>query len=41
MGKHGSGQNCGACGGKGWIKVNLDSREQKIPCGSCNGTGKA
>ncbi|WP_433143430.1 hypothetical protein ACQPZ8_48365 [Actinomadura nitritigenes] len=41
MGKHGDAQACGACGGKGFTTVNLDSKEQRITCGACNGTGKA
>jgi DnaJ-class molecular chaperone len=41
MGKHENPQACGACGGKGFTEINLDSRIQKITCGSCNGTGKA
>ncbi|MDL4818425.1 YuiA family protein [Actinomadura opuntiae] len=41
MGKHGSAQACGTCGGRGWVKVSLDGKEKTITCGSCNGTGKA
>ena len=40
MGKHEKKGACGACGGKGWTKVNLDNKEQKITCGACNGTGE-
>jgi ribosomal protein S27AE len=32
MGKHKKKQACGSCGGKSWIKINLDNKEQKITC---------
>jgi DnaJ-class molecular chaperone len=40
MGKHGKKQACGSCGGKGWVKVNLDNKEEKITCRPCNGSGE-
>lgn len=41
VGEHEPKNACATCGGKGSVTVNLDNKEQTIPCGACNGTGQA